>query len=115
MAYISCKLLKIFCNSKSAVGILSLIWKAISYKDVVSGIKRNEHPQCYTILKAILTQTNWAPSHSAIADIADNEIADHQAKEAAKKSETFTGDKKFTSIADVKNNYMEGSGSATIK
>ena len=35
-----CKLLKIFCDSQSAVGILTLGWKYTSYKDVVSDIKR---------------------------------------------------------------------------
>ena len=39
------KLLKIFCDSQSAVGILTLGWKDTSYKDVVSDIKRFQHPQ----------------------------------------------------------------------
>ena len=91
-----CKLLKIFCDSQSAVGILMLGWKDTSYKDVVSDIKKG-----ISILKQkdVPTQINWTPGHSAIAG---NEIADHLAKEAAKEAETFTDNRKSTSIAEVK-------------
>ena len=83
-------------SSQSAVGILTLGWKDTSYKDVVSDIKKRMN-----ILKQkdIPTQIDWTPGHSAIAG---NEIADHLAKEAAKEAETFTDNRKFTSIADVK-------------
>ena len=93
---IPCKLLKVFCDSQSAVGILTLGWKDTSYKDVVSDAKKG-----IDILeqKGIPVQIDWTPGHSSIAG---NEIADHLAKEAAKEAETFTDDRKFTSIAEVK-------------
>ena len=93
---IPCKLLKVFCDSQSAVGILTLGWKDTSYKDVVSDAKKG-----IDILqqKGIPVQIDWTPGHSSIAG---NEIADHPAKEAAKEAETFTDDRKFTSIAEVK-------------
>ena len=49
--------------------------------------------------KDIPTQIDWTPGQSVIVG---NEIADHLAKEAAKEAETFTDDRKFTSIADAK-------------
>ena len=92
----TCKVLKIFCDSQSVVGILTLGWKDTSYKDVVSDIKKGMN-----ILKQkdIPMQIDWTPGHSAIAG---NVIADHLAKEAAMEAETFTDDRKFTSLADVK-------------
>ena len=38
-ATIPCKLLKVFCDSQSVVGILILGWNNTTYKDVVSDIK----------------------------------------------------------------------------
>ena len=75
------KLLKIFCDSQSAVGILTLGWKDTSYKDVVSDIKRVSASSNRKTF-----QIDWTPGHSAIAG---NEIADHLAKEAAKEAETL--------------------------
>ena len=95
-ATIPSKLVKIFCDSQSAVGILTLGWKDTSYKDVVSDIKLGIDTLKE---KGAPTQIDWTPGHSAIAG---NKIADQLAKEAAKEAETFTDDRKFTSIADIK-------------
>ena len=40
LAILSCRMIKVFCDSQSAVGILSLNWKDISYKDVTRDIKK---------------------------------------------------------------------------
>ena len=72
---------QIFCDSQSAVGLLTLGWKPSSYQKTINQIKKQieELKQ-----KGLRIAIDWTPGH---ADIAGNEIADRLAKEAAKKAE----------------------------
>ena len=72
---------QIFCDSQSAVGLLTLGWKPYSYQETINQIKKQieELKQ-----KGLRIAIDWTPGH---ADIAGNEIADRLAKEAAKEAE----------------------------
>ena len=95
LAALPCQMIKVFCDSQSAVGILSLNWKNISYRDVTRDIKK-----ATKLLEQqdIQVENNWAPGHSSIAG---NEEADQLAKEAAQEAISFTDERK-TSICDIK-------------
>ena len=75
---ISCRLLKIFSDSQSTVGILALTWKKSSYKEDIT----TEIRQTIATLHQKDTEVDisWTPGH---ASIIGNEIADTLAKEAA--------------------------------
>ena len=79
LAAMPCRLAKAFNDSETAVGILSLNWKDISYRDVTRDIKK-----AITLLEQanILVEVSWAPRHSSIAG---NEEAELLAKELLKK------------------------------
>ena len=89
-------LLKIFCDSQSAISILILGWKNTSYKDVTTDINKGFE---VLMMKDVPVQIKWTPGHSAIAW---NEVAGHLAKEATNKAETITDEPKFTSTIDFK-------------
>ena len=74
LATISCCLVKEFSNSQSAVGILSLNWKDIRYRDVTWDIKK-----AIALLEQadIQVEISQAPGHSSIVR---NEEADQLAK-----------------------------------
>ena len=93
---LSHQIIKVFCDSQSAVGILTLNWKDTSYRDVTRDIKKAS-----TLLEqsGVHVEINWAPGHSSIAG---NEEADKLAKEAAHEASLFTDDRKTTSISDIK-------------
>ena len=93
---LSHQIIKVFCVSQSAVGILTLNWKDTSYRDVTRDIKKAS-----TLLEqsGVQVEINWAPGHSSIAG---NEEADKLAKEAAHEASLFTDDRKTTSISDIK-------------
>ena len=93
---IQCSLLKIFSDSQSTVGILTLNWKDISYRSITRDIRN----AISTLHEAGTTvDINWAPGHSSIAG---NEEADRLAKEAAHEASTFKGGSGSTTMADVK-------------
>ena len=73
---ISCRFLKIFSDSQSTVGILTLNRKETGYKDITAEIR-----QTITTLqqKGAEVDISWTPGH---ASMAGNEIADALAKEA---------------------------------
>ena len=72
---------KIFCDSQSAVGLLTLGWTPSSYKGTISKIKKQLESLRQTGMEIDIS---WTQGH---ADIAGNEIADRLAKEAAKEAE----------------------------
>ena len=77
----SMKGVKIFCDSQSAVGLLTLGWKQTSYQGTISQIKK----QIESLKQdGINIDIAWTPGH---ADIAGNETADRLAKEAAIEAE----------------------------
>ena len=85
---IPCKLLKVFSDSKSTVGILTLNWKDTSYRDVTKDIRK--------IIKQlqqrnVLVEIDWTPGHSSIAG---NEVADRLAKEATEETSKLPEEKK---------------------
>ena len=82
-----CKLLKIFSDSQSTVGILRSITKDI--RNAISILQDT----------GATVDINWAPGHSSIAA---NEEADRLAKEAAQKASTFKEGSSSTSMADVR-------------
>ena len=71
---LSQQILKVLCDSQSAVGILTLNWKDTSYRDVTRDIKKAS-----TLLEqsGVQVEIIWAPGHSSIAG---NEEADKLAK-----------------------------------
>ena len=91
-----CNFLKIFSDSQSTVGILTLNWKDISYRSITKEIRN-----AISILQdtGVTVDINWAPGHSSIAG---NEEADRLAKEAAHEASTFKEGSSSFSMADVK-------------
>ena len=88
---------KIFCDSQSAIGILTLGWKPTSYQGTIKQTKRiiEQIEQ-----EGVKIDISWTPGH---ADIAGNETADRLAKEAAKEAEGMdeTRDRVVTAM-DIK-------------
>ena len=72
----SCKLLKIFSDSQSTVGILTLNWKESGYKDITTEIRQT----IATLRQKGADVFSWTPGN---ASIVGNEKADVLAKEAA--------------------------------
>ena len=69
-----CNLLKIFSDSQSTVGILTLNWKESGYKDITAEIRQS----IATLRqKGAEVDISWTPGH---ASIVGNEIADALAK-----------------------------------
>ena len=67
----------IFCDSQTAVGILTLNWTSNHYQDVIKRIKEamsTLKPRGWKI------EIVWTPGHS---EVEGNEVADRLAKEAA--------------------------------
>ena len=94
---LKCSILKIFSDSQSTVGILTLNWKDISYRSIAKDIKN-----AISILTddGTIVDINWAPGHSSITG---NDEGDRLAKEAAQEASTFFNERNnSTSIADVK-------------
>ena len=89
-------MIKVFCYSQSAVGILSLSWKDVSYRDVTRDIKK-----ATTLLEQqdVQVEISWAPGHSSIAG---NEEAGQLAKQAAQDASSFAEERKTTSICGIK-------------
>ena len=92
-----CSLLKIFSDSQSTVGILTLNLKDISYRSITKVIRN-----AISILTdaETIVDINWAPGHSSITG---NDEADRLAKEAAQEASTFFNERNnSTLIADAK-------------
>ena len=88
---------KIFSDSQSAVGLLTLGWTPSSYQGTINQIK-----QLIDSLKQKGLEINiaWTPGH---ADIAGNEIADKLAKEAAKEAESIDeNEDRMVTAQDIK-------------
>jgi hypothetical protein len=89
--------IKILSDSQIAVGIMTLNWKSSNYIDTISDIKKN----IGTLMRyGMRTTLSWIPGH---ANIAENEIADQLAKEAAKESMSLNEHNVITiCMSDVK-------------
>ena len=78
--------IKIFSDSQSAIGILSLNWKIENHKltarTIISKMKALQQEGIEVIYE-------WTPGH---ANVRGNEIADKLAKEAAKEAENMSND-----------------------
>ena len=104
LAFIQCETkkkrlarVKIFSDSQSAVGLLTLGWTPSSYKGTIDQIK-NQIDSLKR--KGIEIEIAWTPGH---ADIAGNEIADKLAKEAAKEAESTDENKdRMVTTQDIK-------------
>jgi ribonuclease HI len=88
--------IKILSDSQIAVGIMTLNWKSSNYIDTISDIKKN----IGTLMRyGMRTTLSWIPGH---ANIAENEIADQLAKEAAKESMSLNEQYNVITMSDVK-------------
>ena len=98
---ISCRFLKIFSDSQSTVGILTLNWKETGYKDIATEIR-----QTITTLqqKGAEVDISWTPGH---ASIAGNEIANALAKEAATEAMNQPEGKNSSTILEIKESHQE--------
>ena len=91
------KVVKIFCDSQSVVGLLTLGWTPTSYQGTISQIKKHIERLKQ---EGINIDIAWTPGH---ADIAGNETADRLAKEAAKEAENIDETKDtMVTAADIK-------------
>ena len=92
----SCKLLKIFSDSQSTVGILTLNWKESGYKDITMEIR-----QSIATLhqKGAEVNISWTPGR---ASIVGNEIAHALAKEAATEARNQPECSLSTTIQEIK-------------
>ena len=96
IANIPCRLLKIFSDSQSTVGILTLNWKDTSYREVTQDIRKTiNHLQ----QSNIVVEIDWTPGHSSIAG---NDVADGLAKEAALEASKFPEERRTTSHPEIK-------------
>ena len=93
---ISCKLLNIFSDSQSTVGILSLNWKESGYKDITTEIR-----QTIATLrqKGAEVDISWTPGH---ASTVGNEIGGALAKEAATEAKNQPDCRRSTTIQEIK-------------
>ncbi|CAG2237097.1 unnamed protein product [Mytilus edulis] len=82
--------IKIFSDSQSAIGILTLNWKSDNYGKTIHDIKIG-----ILALKSegIIVSIEWTPGH---ADIQGNELADQLAKKAAQEAEKIQSIPIFT-------------------
>ncbi|MEW8544656.1 MAG: reverse transcriptase domain-containing protein [Candidatus Thiodiazotropha sp.] len=88
--------IKLFSDSQSAVGIVSLGWETKSHKQTVTQIQQSVRQLQQ---KGIDVQIAWSPGH---ADIMGNEIADRLAKEAAQDAEDMVDDNRLITMVDIK-------------
>lgn len=87
---------RLFCDSQSAVGILTLNWSTDKYQDVIQKIKSNItelHTRGWEI------DIKWTPGHS---DITGNEVADRLAKAAAIEAKQLGEETSVVTIQDIK-------------
>ena len=87
--------LQIFCDSQSAVGILTLNWSSKMYHSLISDIK--ERWKALSIA-GVFIDLMWTPGH---AGIDGNDIADKLAKEAAEKAQVNPPSTVEITLADV--------------
>ncbi|MEW8548403.1 MAG: ribonuclease H family protein, partial [Candidatus Thiodiazotropha sp.] len=93
---------KLFSDSQSAVGLLTLGWTPSSYQGTISQIKKQMDD---IKQKGLYLDIQWTPGH---ADIAGNETADRLAKEAAQEAENMEeGDDRPVTATDIRTAVKE--------
>ena len=92
----TCRLLKIFSDSQSRVGFLTLNWKESGYKDITTDTR-----QTITSLnqKGAAMDIVWTPGHVSISG---NEMADALAKETATEARAQLDCRRSKTIQEVK-------------
>ncbi|XP_063442764.1 ribonuclease H-like [Mytilus trossulus] len=96
--------IKIFSDSQSAVGLLTLNWAPNSYISVIREIKENiEHLR----QKGLNVIVSWTPGH---ANIAGNDEADILAKTAAEEAKELPPENNVITLQDVKQAAYKSTG-----
>ena len=90
------KEIRIFSDSQTAVGILTLNWASNHYQDVIKKIK-----QGMSILESRGWRIDivWTPGHS---DVEGNDVADRLAKEAAMEAKELEVETSVVTVQDIK-------------
>ena len=90
------KEIRIFSDSQTAVGILTLNWASNHYQDVIKKIKEG-----VSILQSRGWRIDivWTPGHS---DVEGNDVADRLAKEAAMEAKELEEETSVVTIQDIK-------------
>ena len=88
--------ISIFCDSQTAVGILTLNWTSNHYQDVIKRIK-----EAMSTLKSRgwKIEIVWTPGHS---EVEGNEVADRLAKEAAVEAKDLEEETSVVTVQDIK-------------
>ena len=88
--------IRIFCDSQTAVGILTLNWTSNHYQDVIKRIK-----EAMSTLKSRgwKIEIVWTPGHS---EVEGNEVADRLAKEAAVEAKDLEEETSVVTVQDIK-------------
>ncbi|MEW8545908.1 MAG: ribonuclease H family protein, partial [Candidatus Thiodiazotropha sp.] len=92
---------RMFCDSQSAVGILTLNWRSDNYQDVIKKIKEGFKQ---LEINGVEIELMWSPGH---ADIEGNELADELAKSAAKEAVSLSEETSVVTVQDVKKHARE--------
>ena len=88
--------IRIFCDSQTAVGMLTLNWTSNHYQDVIKRIKEAMSTLKFRGWKIEIV---WTPGHS---EVEGNEVADRLAKEAAVEAKDLEEETSVVTVQDIK-------------